>query len=375
MNSGRSPYAKWLAGSAALCLVLLLSGLLVPILGSRADVRVATGFFINLIVVLGLQIFMGNSGIMNFGFVAFMGIGAYTSAILVTPVIVKLETIPDAPFGLSGFELNFWAGALIAVLFSTLIALMTGLAITRQDGIPASIAALSVLIIVHVTLLHWLDLTRGPRAFYRIPIKTSLNLAMVVTLVVVVIARAFKESRVGLQLRASRDDPIAASTMGVDVRRVRVISWVLSSAIISVGGVLTAHLLGTLNPDVFYFKITFLILAMLLLGGQSTVSGPILGATLITIGLEVTRGLAEGPAVLGLDLPRMFGLPQFFLGVVIILVMKFRPDGIVGDAEVDDIALGLWARRHGYSPDAERQTIKQRSLKSVRSFKDKKFVR
>jgi len=358
VNSGRSPYAKWLGGSAALCLALLLSGLLVPILGSRADVRIATGFFINLIVVLGLQIFMGNSGIMNFGFVAFMGIGAYTSAVLVTPVIVKMETIPNAPFGISGFELNFWTGALIALVLSILIAFITGIAINRQDGIPASIAALSVLIIVHTTLLHWLDLTRGPRAFYRIPIKTSLNLAMVVTLVVVVIARAFKESKVGLQLRASRDDPIAASTMGVDVRRVRVISWVLSSAIISVGGVLTAHLLGTMNPDVFYFKITFLILAMLLLGGQSTVSGPILGATLITIGLELTRDLAEGPIVLGLDLPRMFGLPQFFLGVVIVLVMKFRPAGILGDAEVDDIGLRLWARLHGRSPDAKSQTIK-----------------
>jgi branched-chain amino acid transport system permease protein len=362
MSSARAPYTKWLAGSAALCLVLLLIGLLVPILGSRADERVATGFFINLIIVLGLQIFMGNSGIMNFGFVAFMGIGAYVSAILVTPVIVKMETIPDAPFGLADFDVSFWLGALIAVVLSAMFALITGLAINRQDGIPAAIAALSVLIIVHVTLKHWLDLTRGPRAFYRIPIETSLNLVMVVSLIVVLLARAFKESGTGLQLRASRDDPVAASTMGVDVRRVRVISWVLSGAIISVGGVLTAHLLGTINPDVFYFHVTFLILAMLLLGGQSTVFGPILGATLITIGLELTRSLAEGPVVLGLNLPRMFGLPQFFLGVVIVLVMKFRPDGIVGDSEVDDIGIELRAWLQGRKRGTRRQNSQTQNV-------------
>jgi branched-chain amino acid transport system permease protein len=185
---------------------------------------------------------------------------------------------------------------------------------------------------------------------------------MVVSLIVVLLARAFKESGTGLQLRASRDDPVAASTMGVDVRRVRVISWVLSGAIISVGGVLTAHLLGTINPDVFYFHVTFLILAMLLLGGQSTVFGPILGATLITIGLELTRSLAEGPVVLGLNLPRMFGLPQFFLGVVIVLVMKFRPDGIVGDSEVDDIGIELRAWLQGRKRGTRRQNSQTQNV-------------
>ena len=331
-------------GTATIWCILILIGLLVALFGSPSDKRIAITFFVNVVLVQGLQIFMGNSGVTNFGFISFAAIGAYTSAILTVPVTIKSITIPDAPLGLSDVQVGFGLGLISAVAFTALVATGFGLALTRQVGIATEIATLAMLVIVHVTLINWVDVTGGARAFYGIPTNTTLPIAIAAACLVVLVARLFRDSETGLQLRASREDPIAAVAMGIPVQRLRLIAWVLSAAIIGFGGALLAHFLGVIDPDAFYLRTTFLIMAMLLLGGSTTTSGPVIGAILVTFIWELMREIEEGPVVLGIDLPQFFGLPVLLLGVLIMVVMKFRPAGLLSNHEIDKWTTNLSER-------------------------------
>jgi branched-chain amino acid transport system permease protein len=329
------------SASLGLGVSLLLPAVALPVvaLGRESHQRILVGFLVNLVVVIGLQVFMGNSGITMLGHTAFMGIGGYCAGILAAPAAIKQFSIPDAPFGLDHVEVGILPATAIAVLLSAAIAVVVGLAVTRQTDIPAAIATLALLVVFHTVVVNWLDLTRGPRAFYGVPIRMTVWSATAVAMAAAVLARVFRDSPTGLQLRASSEDQLAAAAMGVDLRRSRLLAWVLSAAVSAVGGACLAFDVGTLHPNEFYFSTVFLTLAMLLLGGKGSVSGAIVGALVVTLGNEVMRAVESGPRLLGLQLPRLFGLSQLFLGAIIVVVMKFRPDGIVADRELDELLL------------------------------------
>lgn len=340
--NGMGGRLRSLRGAVLTAAVLPVIAILVESFGSASQQRVAIGFFINLVVVVGLQMFTGNSGVVNLGHVSFMGIGAYVTAILATPPVIKQTVIPDAPLGLNEVELGVVPVVLVAMVVTGVIAWVSGVAITRQVGIAATITSLAFLVIVHTVLVDWEELTRGARAFHGIPLKTTLTSAMLVAAVAVVFARLFRDSTLGLQLRAGGEDPLAAASMGVHIRRLRLLAWVLGSVLIGMGGVLYAFFLGTISPSAFYFQATFLTLAMLLLGGMRSVSGAVTGAIFVTLGVEFMRHLETGPTIGWVDLPTMSGLTGFFLGAVIVLVMTLRPNGLVGDDEIDEtVARGV----------------------------------
>lgn len=333
------------SGGVGVALLIPLVALPVVAFGRDAQQRILVGFLINLVVVVGLQIFMGNSGITMLGHTAFMGIGAYTAGILATPAVIKLLSVPDAPFGLAHVQLGIVPATLAALGLAVVVAFVLGLAVTRQSDIPAAIATMALLIIYHTVVVNWLQLTRGPRAFYGVPVRMTVWVAAAIAAAAVIIARLFRDSPTGLQLRASSQDQLAAAAMGVDVRRARLKAWVLSGAVSSIGGACLAFHVGTLHPNEFYFNTVFLTLAMLLIGGRGTVSGAVVGTLVITLGNELMRAVETGPEVLGFKLPQVFGLTQLFLGGIIIVVMKFRPGGLLGDHELDELLLGAATRR------------------------------
>jgi branched-chain amino acid transport system ATP-binding protein/branched-chain amino acid transport system permease protein len=332
-----------LAGSVILFGALALAGIGYGSLGGAAE-RLVTVFFINLVIVVGLQTFTGNSGVLSFGHVSFAAIAAYTTAILSSAGLVKHVSIPDAPFGLTNVSLPVWASALIAIALTALIALVVGIPIARLSGIGAAIVTLALLIVVHSMLVNWVDLTNGAEAFYGIPAVTTRTWAMLAALLAIVAARFFKETSLGLRLQASREDELAAASMGVDVGRSRLAAWVVSAAMAGAGGVLLAHFLGAISPAGLYFELTFVTLAMLVLGGMPSVTGAAVGAVVITVGSEITRYISDGPRIAGAQLPTMFGLSQLFLGLVIVAVMIVRPSGVVGDREAEDIGTALLRR-------------------------------
>lgn len=328
---------NWLGRTALHCTVpavlLILGGVLVTTLGEPFHVRVAYVFFANLVIVLGLQIFMGNSNVANLGHVAFAGIAGYTVALLHTPVALKASLIPTAPFGISGLELAVMPAVAIALAITMLVAFISGLGLCRLTGVAATIGTLALLVIVHVVLVNWVSLTRGPRAFYGVPVALSLPWAIGTAVIAVFIAKLFRESNDGVQLRASGDNLVAAKSMGVNVERLRLKAWVLSAFVCGAGGILYTLFMGTISPNSFYFNLTFLTIAMLILGGMRSVSGAVSGSIVVAVGFEVFRGLENGPVVFGVDLPEMFGLTGFFLGTVIVLSLTFRPTGLMGNDE------------------------------------------
>ena len=326
-------------GAALLAIVLVIIGLITTYFGSRYQLRLVYSTYVNLLVVLGLQVFMGNARITNLSHSAFMGIGAYAAAICVTPVNIKALSLPNAPWGLNAFSLDPLSSALIAIAITGTVALLVGLMIVRLSGIGATIVSLAFLVIVHSLFLYRTDIFKGNQAFFGIP--QVFNLASVIALAAAVVfaVRIFRESKWGVALRASADDEVGALSMGVEMYRLRLIAWVFSGMLLAVAGIAYAYFLGTISARPFYFNHVFLTLAMLIFGGMRTVTGAVLGTFVISLGLEMVRWLETGPVLLGIDLPEALGLSGIALGAVIVFTMALRPSGIMGEHEIEDLVL------------------------------------
>jgi branched-chain amino acid transport system permease protein len=330
---------RGLIGAALLALILVIIGVIATYFGTRYQLRLVYSAYVNLLVVLGLQVFMGNARVTNLSHSAFMGIGAYVAAICVTPQNIKAISLPDAPWGLNAFALDPVTSALIAVLVTGVVAFLVGVVIVRLSGIGATIVSLAVLVIIHSLFLYRTDIFKGNQAFFGIPQVFSLTSVVILAVIVVFATRLFRESRWGIALRASADDEVGASTMGVNIYRLRLIAWVMSGILLAIAGIAYAYYLGTISARPFYFNHVFLTLAMLILGGMRTITGAVLGCFLISFGLEWVRWLETGPTLMGIDLPEALGLSGIALGGVIVLTMALRPGGIMGEREIEDLVL------------------------------------
>ena len=337
LNSLSASQRRGLLGAAMLAAILIVFGVIAASFGTRYQVRLVYSAYVNLLIVLALQVFMGNARVTNLSHSAFMGIGAYAAAICVTPVKIKEISLPEAPWGINAFQLDPVTSGLIALVVTGIIALLVGIVIVRLSGIGATIVSLAVLVIVHSIFLHRTDIFKGNQAFFGIPQVFSLTSVVIISVLVVFAVRLFRESRWGIQLRASADDEVGAAAMGVNTYRLRLIAWTLSCVLAALAGICYAYFLGTISARPFYFNHVFLTLAMLILGGMRTVTGAVLGTFLISFGLEGVRFLETGPLLLGIDLPEALGLSGIALGTVIVLTMALRPGGIMGNLEIEDL--------------------------------------
>jgi branched-chain amino acid transport system permease protein len=325
-----------LAGAVPLIVpVALLAAGVVLFLGA-AEQRILTLFLINLIAVVATGIYVGNSGITSFGHVGFMGLGAYASALLTLPAGIKATMLPNLPGWLAAAHLGFAEALVVAALAVGLFALLIGIPIARLSGSTASITSLGLLIIIHSVLNGAQDITRGSQTFFGVERLTTVPVLLACVAITILLARLFRDSTAGLELRASREDELATRAMGVDVARRRLAAWVLSAMLMAVAGGLLAHVLGAFSPKKFFFVDTFAILAMLIIGGPASVSGAVVGTFAITVITELARRFEEGPVLPQLGLPQAFGLTQIVLGLGILLIMYRRPGGMFGLAEIDD---------------------------------------
>lgn len=325
--------------------MLVLLALAIGLFAEAYQVRLAYAFLMNLVLALGVQIFMGNSGVISFGHISFMGVAGYVTAILTIPAALKMSLIPDAPFGLAQATVPVVVAAGIALAIVLVLGWLTGYLIIRVSGSTAEILTLALLVIAYVIFTAWIDLTRGQRSLYGIPVVSSLATGTVIAAVVIFVAKLFRDSPAGLQLRASSEDMLAARAMGVPIARLRHLAWTLSAVVVALGGVMHATYLGVIGPNSFYFNQTFLTMAMVILGGARSVSGVIVGTLAISLGNEIARTIENGPEILGVQLPEMFGLTGFFLGAVIVGTMILRRDGILGDLEFEDLIAARRRRR------------------------------
>ncbi len=317
-----------------LSIPLMLLAIVVQLVGNTLLIRIMTVLFINIVMVLGLQVFMGNSGILNFAHVGFMGIGAYTSVLFSMTPQAKAATLPDLYPFLRPIHLPFLPSLIIGALVAAFIAAIVGYALMRLSDAAAVITLFASLVIIHTVLVHWSIVTNGPRTLFGVDNYTNLGVSAVYGILVIFIAYLFKETPVGLKLRASRDDRYAAASIGINIVQVRWAAFVLGAFIAGFGGGLWAHFITSFSPYAFYLTETFSVLSMLVIGGTSSVSGAVVGAVVVTFLREALRGIENSVNIAGLLPNNLVGFTEVTLSILLILILIYRPMGILGGKEI-----------------------------------------
>ncbi|MEK6719697.1 MAG: branched-chain amino acid ABC transporter permease [Chloroflexota bacterium] len=296
--------------------------------------RIAIAFFINLMVVLSLQIFTGNSGLLSFAHVGFMGIGAYVSAVLTMTPEAKAFAIPDLYPALVPVTLPFIPAVLIGGLVAAVVAAVVTFPIMRLREAASVISTFALLVIIQVILAHWHELTNGPRSLFGLQPYTDLPTAALWGVIFIVVAWVFRHSSIGLRLRASQDSEPAALTIGVNVVRLRWIAFIVSAFIAGFAGGLWAHFVTTFSPRAFYLIETFVAVTMLIVGGPRTVSGAVIGTVIVTAAFQGLRTI-ENQINLERLLPfQVVGVTEILLAVVLIVVLTVRPGGLIEEREI-----------------------------------------
>src|SRR5215207_3631987 len=270
--------------------------------------RRATQGLVNLVAVVGLYVFVGNSGVLSFGNVAFMAVGAYVSALLTMKAAAKSVFLPDLPSFIAGAEWPGFPGAISGGLAAAMLALVVGWPLMRLSGISASIATFAVLVVTYVVLGNWTSMTGGQNSLMGLPLYISLWTALAWAVAAIVIAFVYQETRSALLLRASREDEAAAEACGVHIVRHRLIAFVISGFLSGIAGALLAHFLGTVRVETFYLDLTFLIVAMLVIGGMRSLTGAVLGALVIAALTELLRQAEIGVSIEGATIAAPPGL-------------------------------------------------------------------
>lgn len=338
-------------GGLALFAVLVAGALVYASFGANSRDELITQMFINAIIVVGIQVYVGNTGVLSFGHVGFGAIAGYAFAICAISPDRKAVTVSDAPFGLSDTELSPTMAGLVGIVVVVAVAVLVGLGLARsgaQSGaVAATVITLALLFVVHEVAVNWDRLTGGDRAGLSFSIgdtlhgRTPIYVALAASLVA---ARVFAASRTGRLATAAREDDLAARAMGVNPAWPQMAALVLSVVIVGVGSMLRVYDLGSITPKFFFFDFTLLTLTMLIVGGRNSVTGALVGVVVITAGNEFTRYLA-GPDVDVAGFVFRPGLTDIFLGGSMLGFMIFRSAGLVDDWELDRWALRRWRRR------------------------------
>lgn len=310
----------------ALTVALVVFCLLVQQYGSEELKTTTVTGLVDLVMVVGLYTFVGNSGVLSFGHAGFMAVGAYASALLMIPILTKGALLPSLPTFLANASFAPVPAALTAAGVALLLAVVAGIPIVRLAGIQASIATFSFLAIVQVVIGNWTSLTRGQMTMTGIPISISVVEPLLWAVVAIAIAYAYKQSRFGFRLRATREDALSARGLGIAVGRERFLAFVVSAFIVGISGYLYAREVGSFSPENFYLEITFITIAMLIIGGRNSLAGAIVGPVVVTVLLEVLRQ-SENSA-LPVTIPN--GSRDIAFGALTIVVLILRPDGLMG---------------------------------------------
>ncbi|KJK40028.1 branched-chain amino acid ABC transporter permease [Streptomyces variegatus] len=290
-------------------------------------------------VALGLNIVVGLAGLLDLGYVAFLGVGAYTAALVSGS---EFSTI-------SGVHLPFWASALAGAAASLVFGVLIGAPTLRLRGDYLAIVTLGFGEIFRIAVNNMdgqsgPDVTNGPNGIPSIPDLNLLGfnfgqahdiggftlgrfanyyllMVLIMAIVVLVYTRA-ADSRIGRSWIAIREDETAATAMGINGFRVKLIAFALGAALAGLAGTVSAHVTYSVVPTPYQFAgstppNSAFLLAAVVLGGMGTVAGPLLGAALLYLLPEKLVFLQEKSLLA--------------FGIALILLMRFRPEGIIAN--------------------------------------------
>jgi branched-chain amino acid transport system permease protein len=340
--STRSELAARL-GSLAMLLALVAAVTGLASLGSAVLQNVLIVMLINLTLVVGLYIFVGNTGVFSFGHIAFMAIGAYTAGIFRIPEETK-TTLFQLPPWLERAHLSSLEAVLLGAGVATLAAMVVALPLMRLGGLTAGLGTFALLNIVNIVAANWNAFTGGSTGMAGVPTTTGIPSSLVWALVAIVLAWLFQQTRLCLRVRASREDEPAARALGMHVVPDRAVAFVLSAFVCGAAGGLYGQLQGSFGPSAFFLTTTFTVVAMLVVGGRYSLSGAVIGAIFLASVSEGLRRLEGGFDVGPLHVPSRPGLQEVGLAAAMLLTLLLRPRGLTGGVELGFADLGRLAR-------------------------------
>jgi branched-chain amino acid transport system permease protein len=329
---GRSGFIAAVVGP--MVLVLALTGVAAVLYADNSLTEIILIFGINAIMVVGFQAFVGSTGIVSFGHVAFMAIGAYATAVTSIAPADKSYILPRLPHFLETLELSIVPSLLIGGAAAAVLAALTGVALMRLTGAAASIATLGLLVITVNILAQANRFTAGPRTLFGVPQDANFGWVFGTLAAVVFISATFKWSPLGLRSRANRDDVIASEAAGIGTLRARLIPFVLSAFITGIGGGLYGMLITAFSPQSFTIALGVVVITMAIVGGINSISGALAGAAVITVINEVFRRVENGFNVFSAHVQAPTGISAAVLGVALILMLRWRPAGLLSAYEL-----------------------------------------
>jgi branched-chain amino acid transport system permease protein len=317
-----------LVGPASLVIAAALLGTVVSI----STQSYFTDALVKVAIVVALYVFIGNSGVLSFGHVSFVAVGAWTAGVLSVPAAEKPAIMPSLLHVLRDRTVGNLSSLALAALVGGICALVVALPLMRLSGLAAGIATFAVLEITHNLLRYEERIGPGLNTFSSVPETTGLRQAALGALVVIVAAFAYGRSRFGRMLRATREDPAAARAVGVSVYRQRLTAFVLSGLLAGLAGGLYVHLLP-IGTESVYLDLTFITLAMLVIGGSTSLWGAVVGALAVSA-LDSYLAIAEnGTSLFGWQIDLPAGTRVIVVGALMAFVLIVRPSGLTGGRE------------------------------------------
>lgn len=270
-------------------------------------------------LALSLNIVTGFTGLLSLCQAAFFAIGAYATALL------YLHT-----------SLGFWPVILLSGCFSAVFGMLIGLPTLRLRGDYLAIATLGFGMITQNVILNWDSLTRGPLGLSNIHMVSVFGITLspyqkapfavfvwLFVLLTYLILRRIMASRVGRALEAIREDEIAASSVGINITKYKVVAFGISAFFGGIAGTFWTGYALAVSPNTFDFLLSVMVLSMVVLGGMGNHLAVILGAALIVVAGELPRLLGFSSLV-----PAQF--KQILFGLILVVMMIFRPQGLLG---------------------------------------------
>lgn len=304
---------------------LMFLGSLFGIGANEYHYFIANLILVNLIAAIGLQLLVGFTGLLSLGHAAFLGVGAYTSAILITNL--------GCPFILS---------ILVAGLVAALFGIIVGIPSLRIKGFYLMVATLAFQFVIDYIIIHWESVTRGIRGIelptpHILGVSLATHKAYFLFLFVLVVvfmwgAKNITRSKIGRAFIAIRDNDVSAEIIGISIFRYKLLSFAVSAFYAGVAGALFAGLLRTAIPEDYTFLHSIIFLAMVLVGGLGRMVGTIFGVifvTLVPVLLDLIVSYIAN--VYDPNFTMYLGpMKELVFGGLIILFIIFEPEGLVG---------------------------------------------
>jgi branched-chain amino acid transport system permease protein len=308
----RLPVARYAMVVFVLCMYLV-----VPLLATPYQMYVLDTILVASIGALGLNLLTGYAGQISVGHGGFLGIGAFTSAILVSRVGIP-----------------FWCSVPAAGAVTALVGLIFGIPSVRIKGLYLAMATLAAQVIIDWVLSRPLIAGSGsvpaPRPQALQDDRAYYFVLLSVCVVAVLVAENLVRTRIGRAMIALRDQDITASVIGVNVTRYKLLAFGVSSFYAGIAGALLGHLGGAVSFEQFQIDVSIQYLAMIVIGGLGSIPGSIFGAVFITLLPIVLRSIVDAfRAVLpGNSAILLSSVQFFFFGSVIVAFMVWEPQGL-----------------------------------------------